>query len=220
MMEAAELGWIDGIMMSYNYRLMHTDKMKKAVDACVKAGIGLTAMKTQAVPAFGFVGDVGMESKTASKLTERFLNKGFTLEQAKLKAVWQNGQIASICSQMDNMTILMANVAAALDKTKLSSRDMKLLQEYAHETASGYCAGCAHVCEAAVEGDIPISDVMRYLMYSRSYGDRDRAKSLYREISQETRRRLASTHYSEAERRCPQGMPIGRLMREAADELA
>jgi predicted aldo/keto reductase-like oxidoreductase len=220
MMEAAELGWIDGIMMSYNYRLMHTDKMKKAVDACVKAGIGLTAMKTQAVPAYGFVGDMGMESETALKLTERFLKKGFTLEQAKLKAVWQNGHIASICSEMDNMTILMANVAAALDRTKLSSRDMKLLQEYAHETASSYCAGCANVCEAAVEGDIPISDVMRYLMYSRSYGDRDRAKSLYRQISQETRRRLASAHYSEAERRCPQGMPIGRLMREAADELA
>ena len=34
--------------MSYNYRLMVISEMKKAVDACVKAGIGLTAMKTQA----------------------------------------------------------------------------------------------------------------------------------------------------------------------------
>jgi aryl-alcohol dehydrogenase-like predicted oxidoreductase len=48
MLAAAKLGWIDGIMMSYNYRIMGTDKMKRAVDACVKAGIGLTAMKTQA----------------------------------------------------------------------------------------------------------------------------------------------------------------------------
>jgi aryl-alcohol dehydrogenase-like predicted oxidoreductase len=50
MLEAAKLGWIDGIMMSYNYRLMVKDKMKKAVDACVKAGIGLTAMKTMVTP--------------------------------------------------------------------------------------------------------------------------------------------------------------------------
>lgn len=219
MIEAADLGWIDGIMMTYNYRLMHTDQMKKAVDACVKAGIGLTAMKAQAVRHWGY-GQVGMESETALKLTERFLKKGFTPEQARLKAVWQNSDIASICSQMDNLTVLMANVAAALDRTHLSSQDLRLLEQYAHETASSYCAGCAHICESAVEGNAPISDVMRYLMYSRSYGDRDQARSLYNEISQETRSRMASMDYSVAEQRCPQGMPIGRLMREAAKELA
>ena len=46
MLAAAKLGWVDGIMMSYNYRLMVKDEMKRAVDACAKAGIGLTAMKT------------------------------------------------------------------------------------------------------------------------------------------------------------------------------
>ena len=219
MMDAAELGWIDGIMMSYNYRLMHTDQMKKAVDACVKAGIGLTAMKTQAVRTWGY-GSVGEDSATALKLTERFLKRGFTPEQARLKAVWQNRHIASICSEMDSLTVLMANVAAALDRTELSSQDMMLLEQYAHETASSYCAGCAHICESAVEGHVPISDVMRYLMYSRSYGNKEQARSLYHAIAQETRSRMASLDYSLAEKRCPQGMPVGRLMREAGNELA
>ncbi|NIR17370.1 MAG: aldo/keto reductase [Desulfobacterales bacterium] len=220
MMDAAELGWIDGIMMSYNYRLMHTDQMKKAVDACAKAGIGLTAMKTQAVRSWGIFGSVGEETDTAVKLTESFRKKGFTPEQARLKAVWQNSHIASICSEMDSLTILMANVAAALDRTELSSQDMRLLQKYAYETASGYCAGCAHLCESAAEGHVPISDVMRYLMYSRSYGNKEQARSLYHEIGQETRSLIASRDYSVAEQRCPQGMPIGRLMREACKELA
>jgi predicted aldo/keto reductase-like oxidoreductase len=220
MIEAADLGWIDGIMMSYNYRLMHTDQMKKAVEVCAEAGIGLTAMKTQAARSWGIIGDVGEESETASKLTDHFIKKGFTAEQARLKAVWQNSNIASICSEMDNLTMLMANVAAALDRTALSSKEMTLLNQYAYETASSYCAGCAHICESAVEGDAPISDVMRYLMYSRGYGDRDRAKSLYNEISRETRSRLARMDYSVAEQRCPQGMPIGKLMREAHNELA
>jgi predicted aldo/keto reductase-like oxidoreductase len=220
MIEAAEIGWIDGIMMSYNYRLMHTDQMKKAVDACVEAGIGLTAMKTQAVPSWGIIGNVGEESETALNLTEHFLKKGFTPEQARLKAVWQNSNIASICSEMDNLTILMANVAAALDRTELSSKDMRLLEQYAYKTASTYCAGCAHTCESAVEGDVPINDVMRYLMYSRSYGNRGQARSLYNQISEKTRGRMASMDYFLAEQRCPQGMPIGRLMREAAEELA
>jgi predicted aldo/keto reductase-like oxidoreductase len=220
MIEAAELGWIDGIMMSYNYRLMHSDQMKKAVNACVEAGIGLTAMKTQAVPSWGFIGTVGEKSETASKLTEHFLKKGFTPEQARLKAVWQNSDIASICSEMDNLKILMANVAAALDRTEFSSKDMRLLEQYAYETASTYCAGCAQMCESAVQGSVPINDVMRYLMYSRSYGDQNHARLFYNQISERTRSRMASMDYSLAEQRCPQGMPIGRLMREAAEELA
>lgn len=220
MMEAAELGWIDGIMMSYNYRLMHTDKMKRAVDACEKAGIGLTAMKTQAVPSWGIVGTVGEESETASRLTRSFLKKGFTPEQANLKAVWQNSHIASVCSEMDNMKMLMANAAAALDRTALSSQELRLLEQHARETASTYCAGCAHLCESAVEGRVPISDVMRCLMYSRGYGDGNQARSLYQEIAQAKPSLMADRDYSEAEKRCPQGMPIGRLMREAAKEWA
>lgn len=41
MMAASRLGWIDGIMMTYNFRLMHTDQMQAAVEACTNAGIGL-----------------------------------------------------------------------------------------------------------------------------------------------------------------------------------
>ncbi len=47
-MTAAQSRWVDGIMASYNFRLMRTDKMRAAVDACAKAGIGLTAMKHRA----------------------------------------------------------------------------------------------------------------------------------------------------------------------------
>jgi len=214
MTEAAKLGWIDGIMMSYNYRLMHTDEMKRAVDACVKAGIGLTAMKTQGG------GSVSTESETEMKIAGRFLEKGFTEKQAKLKAVWENPHIASICSQMPNLTILSANVAAALDKTKLSANDIELFRQYAQETASDYCRGCSYICESSVDGEIPICDVMRYLMYSRSYGDKERARTLFNELPSDIRRNMVSIDYSLAEQRCPQKMAIGRLMIEAASELA
>jgi predicted aldo/keto reductase-like oxidoreductase len=50
---AAKLGWIDGIMLSYNFRNMHTEKMKKVVDNCHSAGIGLTAMKTMVTGRWG-----------------------------------------------------------------------------------------------------------------------------------------------------------------------
>ncbi|HBZ56745.1 MAG TPA: aldo/keto reductase, partial [Syntrophobacteraceae bacterium] len=47
LMGAAKLDWIDVIMFTYNFRLMNTDKMREAVAACTKAGIGLVAMKSQ-----------------------------------------------------------------------------------------------------------------------------------------------------------------------------
>jgi hypothetical protein len=213
MREAAALGWIDGIMMSYNYRLMHTDRMKRAVDACAKAGIGLTAMKTQGG------GSVKTTTESEGKLAVRFLKKGFTDAQAKLKAVWESPNIATICSEMPNMTILMANVAAANNRTKLSSQDLRLLGHYAQETGSEYCAGCTDLCESTFKSDVPVGDVMRYLMYCRSYGDRYRATMHFNEIPAAIRRDMARLDYSLAEQKCPQKMAIGKLMREAVDEM-
>ena len=211
---ASQLGWIDGIMMTYNYRLMHSRGMKRAVDACINAGIGLTAMKTQGG------GPVRTDSDTEIEMAGRFLNQGFTDAQAKLMAVWQNRQIASICSQMPNMSILMANIAAAVNRTELSVRDTELLQRYARETRADYCTGCTSICESAVKEEIPIGDVMRCLMYCRSYGDRHFAMAEFKKIPEVTRKRLTQTDYREAERRCPQNMTIGKLMKEAERELS
>jgi hypothetical protein len=143
------------------------------------------------------------------------LQKGFTDAQAKIKAVWENPHIANICTEMPNITILMSNVAAAMNPSRLSSDDKKILQRYAHETRSDYCAGCTDLCEAATNGIAPIGDVMRYLMYCRSYGDHHRASQLFNRIPQWIRAEMAILDYTLAEQRCPQKMAIGRLMREA-----
>ena len=214
LLEAAKLGWIDGIMMTYNFRLMHTTRMKRAINACVKAGIGLTAMKTQGG------GSVKTNSDTELKMAGRFLQKGFTDAQAKLMAVWQNPDISSICSQMPNMTILKANVNAALNRTDLSVRDSDFIHRYAWETHSDYCAGCTKICESNVEMDVPIGDVMRYLMYFRSYNEFDYASAQFKTIPENIRLQMVNVDYSLAEKRCPQKMAIGNLMREAVNVLS
>ena len=213
MLGAAELGWIDAIMMSYNFRTMHTDDMRRAVDACSRAGIGLTAMKTQGG------GSINSATKTEHELVDRMLEKGFTAAQAKLKAVWANPHIASICSEMPNMSILLENTAAALDRTQLSATDMDLLQRYAESTRGDYCCGCAHICEAALGNRMPVSNFMRHLMYWNSYGDRRRAAGYFNQFPEKRRREFAALDYSEAERRCPSNMAIGQLVRMALIEF-
>jgi predicted aldo/keto reductase-like oxidoreductase len=214
MLGASKLGWIDAIMMSYNFRLMHTDEMKKAVDACATAGIGLTAMKTQGG------GSLKTYSDTEGELIDRLLQKGYTDAQAKLKVVWENPNIASICSEMPNMSILMANVSAAIDRARLSKVDIKLFQQFADETRTNYCKGCARICEAALSGEVSVSDIMRHLMYWRSYGDRRRAERYFLQIPSKCRHKLAALDYSEAERKCPQQMAIGHLVRTALTEFS
>jgi len=211
---AAKLNWIDGIMFSYNFRLLNTPKMKEALAACVDAGIGLVAMKTQGS------GPVKSESETELQAVNRFLERGFTDKQAKLKVVWENPNIASICSQMPSLTILSANVAAARDLTKMGRSDLDLLDRFAMDTCSGYCAGCGRICQEAVGGVVPVSDVMRCLMYYRDYGDRDLARDVFAGLSRETTARLTEVDYARAERVCPQGLAIAKLMREASRILA
>jgi uncharacterized protein len=214
---AAKLGYIDGIMLAYNFRIMHTPEMKAAIDACVRAGIGLTAMKTQAKSSWL---SFDAAEKAGAGLVREFIGKGMTEHQAKLKAVWTNPHIASVCSQMPDMTILQANVAAAMDTTPLTSRQMRLFERYAIETADQYCAGCCHICEGAVADRVPIGDIMRFHMYRQSYGQPDWAREYFQNLGPDVHRRLVATDFSAAERRCPQQMPIARLMRQALEEFS
>ncbi|MHC4365587.1 MAG: aldo/keto reductase [Planctomycetota bacterium] len=210
---AAKLDWIDAIMTTYNFRTMQDSKMQEAVEACHKAGIGLVAMKTQAR-------GQAIETDQDKKLLGHFLKRGFTLGQAKIKAVLEDKRISSVCSRMGNIATLTENVAAVLDKTKLSQTDMEVFKEYAQANCSGYCAGCANICGSALPEMPYISDVMRYLMYYNNYGEKKHARELFAQIPVSVRNKLLVTDYTAAESRCPQRMPIGKLMAEAAGKLA
>jgi len=206
---AAKAGWIDCIMLKYDYTMMQADDMKAAMDAAAKAGIGLTAMKTQARQA------IKTETDADLKMGGHFIQRGFTQYQAKLKMLWDKPQLSCICSQMPSVTILQANIAAALDKTTLTARDRSIMREYAEATRSLRCAGCTELCENAPGHGAPIGDVMRCLMYHRSYGDHELARTVFRQLPEVARRGLTDFDYSAAERACPNGLPIAQLMREA-----
>jgi len=208
---AAKLGWIDVIQTSCNFRLMQDSKMQEALDACHKAGIGIIAMKTQGMRQ-------AVETDADKKMIAHFLQRGFTEGQAKIKAVLEDQRISTVCSAMGSTAMLMTNVAAILDKTRLSAQDMEVFRQYAQQTCSGYCAGCANICQP-VASDAPIADIMRCLMYHDGYGDKALAKEVFSAIPADMRQRLASIDYSAAESLCPNRMPIGRLINEAANKL-
>jgi uncharacterized protein len=208
LMQASTMGWIDVIMPTYNYRTMVQDDTKKSIDACARAGIGLVAMKVMAMRV--------MESETAENaaVVSSIMAGGYTQEQARLKAVLKDERVASACVAMYSLNVLKDNLAAVTDNKQLSLHDITMLNMYAENTRCEYCLGCTRCCSAmGPESRIP--DVMRYMMYYNSYGERDFARSQFAELPESARNILSSGDFSAAEALCPQGIKISAVMREA-----
>ena len=219
LMAASKLDWIDVIMTAYNFRLVNDAKLQAAIEACHKAGIGLVAMKTLGLWSMDGHGKIP-EAEEYEKMVGHFRQSGFTDAQAKIKLVLENKKFTTACVGMRSVAVLTSNVAAVLDKTKLTQEDTNVLGEYAKTTCRGYCAGCANICDSALP-DLPyVSDIMRYLMYYNNYGDRDRARELFAKIPANVRNKLLRTDYSIAETHCPQHIPISKLITEAVRKLA
>jgi len=216
---AAKLDWIDVIMTSYNFRVMQDMNLQLAMNECHKANIGLVAMKTTGKTTITRFKQA-IETETDKQMVDYFLQRGFTPEQACIKLALQDKRISSACVQMDTVAILQQNVSAVRTKTELTQTDKDVLKEYARATCDGYCAGCSDICDSVLP-DVPyVSDIMRYLMYYNSYGDKDRARELFAQIPDRVRNRLLTTDYTLAESRCPQHLPIGKLVAEAVGKLA
>ena len=206
---AAKKPEIDAVMTSCNFRLLQSPGYRDALKACAEAGVGVVAMKTQGGGSLPAGGDA------ESRIAEHFMGRGFSERQARLKAVWENPHVSAICSQMPRLSILSANTAAAMDRTSLDEADRQTLRTYEAETAATYCAGCERFCSAALAESAPVADVMRFLMYARSYERPDLGKSRFLSLAPERRAALARTNFRAAEAACPRRLPIARLVDSA-----
>ena len=163
-------------MFRYNFRQYGNDKLNRAMDACAKSKVGLIAMKTQGSA-------VSFEPQW-----KKFEQTGkWNKYQAVMKAVWADERLSGAVSDMDNLDKVRENVAAALDKTKLTQAECESLYRYAAATRSVTCDGCDHLCGAALDAPVQIGTTLRYLMYHDVYGQSDLAKELYRKLPAEAR---------------------------------
>ena len=206
--EAAKHSYIDSIMFRYNFQSYGNKELNRAIEKAAKANIGLIAMKTQSSAA-------SFESEW-----KKFKKTGkWTRHQAVLKAVWADKRLAASVSHMDSLKKLRENIAAARDRKGLSYLEQRELERYAAETRKFSCQGCDHLCGSKVDGPIEIADVMRHLMYHDSYGERDKARALFRALPKEARD-ITSVDFREAAAACPQGFDLVAHMRRAAKVLA
>ncbi|WZO97714.1 aldo/keto reductase [Isosphaeraceae bacterium EP7] len=197
----AEAGWIDQVMIKYNFRDVggkdRHDELQRAIDKCVKANVGLVAMKTQG-------GAVNFPDKMKA-----LQEKGFKKEVAAIKSVWMDDRMQVVVSEMVNRSDLRENVAAS--REALTPKEARLLEEHRQQTANLYCHGCGHLCETAAKG-VPVATVFRYLRYYEAYGKRSAARALYQALPPISQRLLEVVNLDEA---CPHGLPVTSLLQKA-----
>jgi hypothetical protein len=213
---ASKLGWIDGIQTFYNYRMQSVKSMEDALQKCHEKGIGIFAVKSMGLSVQKKTENQKLPSK--EKLDSLLTGYNISFEQIKLRAIWQNPFLTSICSLMPNSAILQSNVLAAIDENPLKSEIAKLLVDYANTTGKYFCRRCG-ICETTNTDRIPIFNIMEMLMYSRGYGMTDLVAQMFAGLPSEIQSKIASSDYSSAEKICPQKIPITKLMKEAYLEL-
>ena len=200
---AAASGWVDQMMVQFNFRTMDGDAIRRALDKASKANIGIVAMKTQG----------GAEEFRPGEKDQRMNNlvdKGFKVHQAAIQAVFSDERIHTVVSEMTNFAQLRENMAAAA--APINVKEARLLEEHRLRTLNQYCQGCDFHCQDAA-GGVQVGTVLRYLRYHEAYGKRAEARALYAALDAGDR---AIAHLTpEADAACPHGLPVVALLTEA-----
>ncbi len=204
---AAETPWVESVMFRYNFREYGNEKLSRAIDAAAKADVGLIAMKTQ-----------GSEASFRDAWQTFEKTGKWNKHQAVMKAVWADERLAAAVSHMDTLGKLKENVAAALDKSDLGQAEWEAVRRYAERTRSHACDGCDHLCGAAVAAPVQIGATMRLLMYHDAYGERGKARQLFKELP-EAAQRLGDVDFAPATGACPHGIDVAAHMRRAQKVL-
>ncbi len=204
----AAAGWLDQIMIQYNFRTMDGDALRRAVDKASKANLGIVAMKTQG-------GAKEFQEGEKDPRMNALIDKGFKVHQAAIKAVFNDERIHAVVSEMTNFDQLRENMGGATNP--LGPKDARLLEEHRVLTAGLYCHGCGHLCETAAKG-VPVDTVLRYYRYYEAYGKREEARALYQALPPQSRM-VADLDLADLDAACPHGLPVADLLRTADRKL-
>lgn len=168
---AAEGGFCDAIMLSYNPLHKKGDDFDRAVQACHEKGIGLIAMKTM------------RPFSKAPKQHPKLEGSELTTQQTLLQAVWSDERMASLCSAIENVQMMEENCLAARKYAKpLPRTTFETLDEIASITLSPMCPGCPSCREWSSKTGYAFQDVARIVSYYELEGNLE-ARSYYRELS-------------------------------------
>ncbi|MDR0743660.1 MAG: aldo/keto reductase [Tannerella sp.] len=182
-----EMKIYDVVLMSYNFKLNHLEKVDAAIERAAQAGIGVVAMKTMAG---------GVEGADGKKKINA---------QACLKWAWKNEHITTAIPGFTNYDEL-DECLAAVKSPELNEEENNYLT-FLRDKEMLYCQQCGE-CGKQCPEKLPIPDMMRAYMYTYGYK--------YARLSKETLAELklpenvCSSCRNKCKVSCPSGFNVGQ----------
>jgi aryl-alcohol dehydrogenase-like predicted oxidoreductase len=215
---AAELGFIDVIMVQYTPWLDKDSPLNRALDACHKQGIGLISMKQIAGRLRGGENMKGI-LEDVQKRVPVLAERNLTPFQGLLHAIWSDPRISAACVAMQNTDYVRENTDAARRFVPLKAADIRQLRDSVLAHNPTFCADCDGRCALAAGTTAALGELTRFLTYHEHHGDRTEARRLYAALSPEARD-WSNADLAAARAACPNGLDFARLLPEVEELLA
>ncbi len=215
---AAEVGFIDAIMVQYSPWLDKDSELNKALDACHEKGIGLISMKQVA----GRLRSGENIQKILEEVKDRvpvLAERNLTPFQGLLTAIWSDERISSACVAMQNTDQIKENSDAAKRFEPLKTADIGRLRDAVLDERSTLCADCDGRCSNAAGTTAALGDLTRFLTYHEHHGDRAEARRLFAQLPAEARN-WSGADLAAAEAACPNRLKFSQLLAEVEKLLA
>jgi hypothetical protein len=214
-----DTGEFAGMLVQYNYLDQHN---APAIAHAAEKGMGVAIMGPVAGGRLVTPGGTVVDSEGALELK--------TPELA-LRYVWNNPNVSTALSGMNNMQQLEDNLAAAGRVEKLDEAESQAIQalfERNQKLADLYCTGCAYCMPCP--NDINIAENFRYMNWYRVWGMEEQAREAYANLSAKGTwgpwvgmikglKAEECLECGECEAKCPQNIHIMDQLKEVATTL-
>lgn len=156
------------------------------------------------------VGVVAMKTLMGARLNDMraYENNGSTYAQAAFKWVLSNNDVDALVITMKSISEIDEFLVASGSK-RLSTIDVKLLNQYAKLNGVSYCKQVCNACESSCPYQVPIPDVMRTRMYAIDYKDLEFARDEYALLKTNAAACLACSD-KPCQNACPKGIAIDK----------
>ena len=161
------------------------------------------------------MGVIAMKTLRGAKLNdmEPYQKDGSTFSQAAFRWVLTNddvdGLIVTMRSPSDIDEFLVASGG-----TKVTRRDVDLLERYVTLNDGTYCRPLCDACESSCPENVQIADVLRHKMYFEDYGAERMAMERYAKLARNAAACAECTH-QRCLGSCPYGLAVPELTRQA-----
>jgi hypothetical protein len=193
--------------MSYNFTM--DPSVEPLIAQAHQAGVGIVIMKGLAGGVKPTVGSYRIDAEKLNKL------KAEGAPVAALKWVMKNPNIDTVIPSIVDNEQLEQNIAAM--SSPYSAGDAKLLAMRLEQIKPLYCRMCG-ACDGKCRQGLPVSDMLRFLMYAEGYGQFPMAREHFRSLPAEIAA-VRCNSCTTCSVQCPNGVRVPSRLQRAQELL-